>query len=84
MIRAYIPFISEIKAEFADRQIWSYHLNRKFLKVVDYFVRYADNLLCVICERNHQSESGLRNCLFYHRNQTIDYFIDHKLIRASS
>jgi hypothetical protein len=83
-IYAYIPFISEIKTEFADRQIWFYKLNREFLKIADYFVKHSENLFCVICERNHKTNSGLRNCLFYHRNLTIDHFIDHKLIRASS
>ena len=82
MIRAYIPFTDEIRFEIASRKQWFNKLNREFLKVVDYFVRLSENLLCEICQRNHKNESGLRNCLFYHRNDTLDFFIDHKLKRA--
>jgi len=82
-MRFYVPFTDEIEVEYADRQIWFYKLNREFLKIVDYFVKWSDNLFCSICDRNHTSVSGLRNCLFYHRTQTINHFIDYELVEAS-
>ena len=83
-MKFYIPFIDEIRSEFADRQIWFYKINREFQKVVDYFVRWSDNLFCIICQREHSTENALRNCLWFHKSSTVNHFIDHELIEASS
>ena len=80
----YIPFIDEIRTEFADRQIWQYKLFRELQKVIDYFEKWSDNLFCIICQREHSSAKALRNCLWYHKYLTVNYFIDHELVEASS
>jgi len=84
MKRAYIPFIDEIRIELADRQIWQFKLFREFQKVVDYFVKWSENLCCMICQREHSTENALRNCLWFHKYLTVNYFIDHELVEASS
>jgi len=82
-MKFYIPFIDEIKSEFADRQVWLYRIYREFNKVVDYFVKWSDNLFCIICHREHTTENALRNCLWYHKQLTANYFIDHELVEAN-
>lgn len=81
-ISAYISFIEEIRIETAPRQVWKYELNRKIDKVIDHYVKYSDNLFCNPCKRNHSTENALRNCLWYHRDLTLDNFVDHELIQV--
>ena len=84
MKRAYIPFIDKIRVELANRRVWQYKIFREFPNVADYFVKWSQNLFCVICKRQHNTESGLRKCLSDHKWDSINYFIDHELIEASS
>ncbi len=79
-MKFYVPFTEDIRVEDASRHVWYFKFNREFLHVVDYFVKWSENFFCVICNRSHKFESSLRNCLFYHRNDTLNYFIDHELI----
>ena len=82
-LHRYVPFIKEIKIESASRFVWKFEMNREFLKVVDYFVKWNNNFFCVVCKRCHTTESGLRNCLHFHKWNTIDHFVDFVLIEAS-
>jgi len=82
-MKFYIPFIDEIKSESADRQVWLYKIYREFNKVVDYYVKWSNNLFCIICKREHITENALRNCLWYHKELTANNFIDHELVEAN-
>jgi hypothetical protein len=83
-MKFYIPFTDKIIVENADRHVWYYKLNRDFLKVVNHFTKWSESFFCVICKRNHKIESSLRHCLFYHRAETINYFIDNEMIVGDS
>ena len=81
-IRAYVPFTNKIEIITSSRENWRTYLSKNFLKVVDRFVKDSENLFCGICKRCHYTESALRNCIFCHKDDTIDNYIDHKLIRT--
>ena len=64
----------------AERHVWQINIHQKFFtKVVLQIVEYFDDFLCRICLQNHLSESGLIKCLHYHRNDTVNFYLDHLL-----
>ena len=83
LIKAKIPKSSKIIQ--AMRVVWSYHLNYDYFEaVVDEIVEESIGLVCSVCKVSARSYSGLRRCLRFHRKSTINYYLDHILVRIDT
>jgi len=82
-IKARVPNSNKIIQ--AMRDVWSYHLNYDYFEaVVDEIVEKSMDLMCSVCKVNTRSYSGLRRCLRFHRKSTVDYYLDHVLVRIDT
>jgi|APSaa5957512535_1039671.scaffolds.fasta_scaffold499079_1 hypothetical protein len=61
----------------AERKIWEINIRQKYFKdVVDELLEKSIDLICNICSRNHHTKSGLINCLWFHKSDTINFYLD--------
>ena len=64
----------------AEREVWKINILQKyFTNVVLQLVESFDDLLCKVCFQNHYSQSGLIQCLKFHRRDTVNYYLDNML-----
>ena len=83
LIKARVPKSNKIIQ--AMRNVWFYHLNYDYFEaVVDEIVEKSMDLMCSVCKVNARSYSGLRRCLRFHRKPTVNYYLDHMLVRVDT
>ncbi|BDQ31152.1 hypothetical protein NZNM25_01560 [Nitrosopumilus zosterae] len=62
----------------ADRKTWFININQKYFKnmVSELVIKFTD-LVCKVCMKSHHTQSGLISCLWFHRHDSIDYYLDN-------
>lgn len=66
-----------------SRHIIHDHLSNEFFDdVITELVEKFSDLVCKVCKQNHSKISSLIDCLQYHKNETVNYFLVHNFVRV--